>query len=189
MRPVLIGPRAHGHALGAAGLSAAASASASSRGGFPPRRSRKCLRRHDLWLWRPYVSQVQSGLSMRGPAGLPTIGLPFVLLLAACGPTVVPQPALPSPVPGIAPPIAHQQMRGVMGADARGLQRLFGEPRLDIRDPAARKLQFANDQCVLDAYLYPPAANREPVVTHVDARTRSGEAVDWNACAAVMRRR
>jgi len=74
-----------------------------------------------------------------------------------------------------------------MGADARGLIRLFGEPRLDIRDPAARKLQFANTKCVLDAYLYPPAANREPLVTHVDARNGAGTDMDWQACVKLLR--
>lgn len=75
----------------------------------------------------------------------------------------------------------------LIGADARGLQRLFGKPRLDIRDPAARKLQFGNGRCILDAYLYPPAANREPLVTYVEARTPTGQSVDANACAKALR--
>jgi len=112
----------------------------------------------------------------------------FLLLLAACGPTLVPQSGAQAPAVGYTP-AARPQAGGLIGTDARGLQRLFGEPRLDIRDPAARKLQFANGQCILDAYLYPPAANREPVVAHVDARNSAGEDMDWSVCAGLLRRR
>lgn len=107
-------------------------------------------------------------------------------LLAGCGASIVPPSPLPAPAAGFTP-ASRPEPVGVMGADARGLTRLFGEPRLDIRDPAARKLQFANGQCVLDTYLYAPAANREPVVTHVDARTSVGTDMDWNACVKLLR--
>ncbi len=106
--------------------------------------------------------------------------------LAGCGPTIVPQVALPPPAAGFTP-ASKPQPTGVMGADARGLIWLFGEPRLDIRDPSARKLQFANERCVLDTYLYPPGDNREPVVTHVDARNGGGADMDWQACAKLLR--
>lgn len=111
------------------------------------------------------------------------------LLLAGCGGSIVPPPKpLPAPAAGFTPASKPEPV-GVMGADARGLIRLFGEPRLDIRDPSVRKLQFANGQCVLDTYLYPPAANREPVVTHADARTSAGNDMDWNACVKLLRGR
>jgi len=103
--------------------------------------------------------------------------------LAACSQAVIPPPAA-----GFTP-ASRPEPVGVIGADARGLMRMFGEPRLDIRDPAVRKLQFANGQCVLDTYLYPPATNREPVVTHVDARTSAGVDMDWNACVKALRSR
>lgn len=124
----------------------------------------------------------------RAPRGRVWLVLAAVLpLLAGCG-GVVPRAAQPSV--GIAPalrPPGRPAPDGVMGADERGLRRLFGEPRLDIRDPEARKLQFANGQCILDAYLYAAAANREPVVTHVDARTGAGADMDWPRCAALLR--
>lgn len=104
--------------------------------------------------------------------------------LAGCGGAVIPKVA--PPAVGFTP-ASRPEPVGVMGADARGLRRLFGEPRLDIRDPAARKLQFANGQCILDAYLYPPAVGREPVVTHVDARTGTGTDMDWQACVRALR--
>ncbi len=42
---------------------------------------------------------------------------------------------------------------------------------------------------MLDAYLYPPAPGREPVVTHVDARLPSGEDIDRASCVAALSRR
>ncbi|MCE7795654.1 hypothetical protein LWE61_03680 [Sphingobium sufflavum] len=124
------------------------------------------------------------------PAGRPPILLlshPVlllsVLLLGACtgGGGTVPPPAVgftPATRPGTT---------DLIGVDARALQRQFGKPRLDIRDPSARKLQFSNQRCVLDAYLYPPGQNREPVTTYVEARSLTGAAVDSSACAKTLR--
>lgn len=114
--------------------------------------------------------------------------LPLLLLLGACGGSIVPNGSRPEPAAGFAP-ATRSQPNGLIGANARGLQRMFGAPRLDIRDPAVHKMQFANQRCVLDTYLYAPGANREPVVTHVDARTVAGEDMDWNACARQLRSR
>lgn len=114
--------------------------------------------------------------------------LPLMLLLGACGASVVPNGGRPEPAAGFTP-ATRPLPNGLIGADARGLQRLFGPPRMDIRDPAVRKMQFANQRCVLDTYLYAPGANREPVVTHADARTAAGEDMDWNACARQLRAR
>lgn len=111
------------------------------------------------------------------------MSLPPLLALAACtggGGTPV-QSA------GSFTPASRPDTTGLIGTDARQLQRLFGKPRLDIRDPTARKLQFASGRCVLDAYLYPPAANREPVVTYVEARAPDGRDVDSAACAQALR--
>jgi hypothetical protein len=43
--------------------------------------------------------------------------------------------------------------------------------------------------CVLDAYLYPPAAGKEPVVTWIDARRPTGEDFDRASCIAALTRR
>jgi len=106
----------------------------------------------------------------------------LALALSACG-EVAERPAVGF-TPATRPSASGTTL---IGSDARGLQRLFGKPRLDIRDPGARKLQFANGRCVLDAYLYPPSENREPVVTYVEARAPTGENVDANACAKALR--
>ncbi len=128
-----------------------------------------------------------------------TRGLPSAWALAAatalsgCGAAIVP-PASTGFTSATRPPQGPSELQAqpaipVMGLDAKALVRLFGEPRLDIRDPAARKLQFSDGRCVLDAYLYPPRARREPVVTYAEARGADGSAMDWTACALQLRAR
>ena len=117
------------------------------------------------------------------------------LALAGCVPASAPPPR---PAPNFTPATRPSQepqyplqvqptVSGVIGADAKSLIRLLGEPRLDIRDPAARKLQFSDGRCVLDAYLYPPRPRREPVVTYAEARTTDGNAMDWQTCASQLK--
>lgn len=144
--------------------------------------------------------------------------LALVALLAACGgegPVRGPG-SLPPPRPGPAgkpgrpparppvrtparPPQRHappppqiQQLpgvAGVIGATDGDLIRQFGQPRLDVWEGDARKLQYAGAACVLDIYLYPAAAGREPQATFVDARRASdGQEVDRAACIAALRR-
>ena len=112
--------------------------------------------------------------------------LPFASLsfLAACGPTGVPVVSAPPP-----PVRLEAGLDRVMGRDARALVVLFGTPDKDVREESARKLQYISSVCVLDAYLYPPSAGREPVVTHLDARLPSGEDIDRASCVAAISRR
>lgn len=114
------------------------------------------------------------------------LGMSMLLLvpLAACGGVVVPVGV--KPAPGGPPASAFMRQGPLLGVDARHLTQLFGQPRLDIRESTVHKLQFANGRCVLDAYLYAPAAGKEPVVTHVDARTPAGADVDPAACATAL---
>ncbi len=105
----------------------------------------------------------------------------FPLLLSACGET-----GMAPPKTGFTP-ATRSGATDLIGVDARALQRQFGKPRLDIRDPTVRKLQFSNSRCVLDAYLYPPAEKREALTTYVEARSPTGSAVDSNACAKSLR--
>ena len=129
-------------------------------------------------------------------------------LLAAC--TAVPPPAAPTPrivrppVSGVPPtrPVAPPTtqfrapeiqripgLEGVLEQSAGGLTRLFGTPRLDVREGDARKLQFAGTACVLDVFLYPLRNGAEPVATYVEARRASdGAEVDRAACAQALQR-
>ena len=109
--------------------------------------------------------------------------LALTLMLAACGETIPVVNATPPPVR------VDMGLDRVMGHDARALIALFGNPDQDMREPPARKLQYASTVCVLDAYLYPPAAGREPVVTHIDARSPAGDDIDRASCIAALSRR
>jgi hypothetical protein len=103
-----------------------------------------------------------------------------LLFLAACA---TQQPTAPSPAEQPPPP---QQARGrILGLTAEELVQRFGTPALQIREGDSWKLQFRSRQCVLDAYLYPPAPGRTPYrVTYVETRTPSLGAIDQALCIA-----
>ena len=103
--------------------------------------------------------------------------------LAAC---VAPQSAAP-PVRVAAPrPVPIAGLEGVIGSTATALVARLGSAALDLREGAARKLQFAGPACVLDAYLYPQRSGAEPVVTYVDARLPDGRDIDRASCVAAL---
>lgn len=110
------------------------------------------------------------------------------MLLAACsggGKTGVQAPA------AVAPPVvrATAGLDRVVGRDARFLTQVFGSPTQDVREENARKLQFSSNDCILDAYLYPPAKGREPVVTYVAARTPDGREAERQSCITALAKR
>jgi hypothetical protein len=129
-------------------------------------------------------------------------GLAVLSLLSGCAT----QPAAPQPAskpvqsgktvkPAKRPePVPTQPLRNVsglekvIGKDARTLVGLFGPAVQDVREQGARKLQFGGAGCILDAYLYPPSAGREPVVTYVDARLPDGRDTDRAACIMTLSR-
>lgn len=132
---------------------------------------------------------------------------PALLALAACAEqaepvasvsTRPPRPSAPhsgaAPRRASPPPAARvlsaPGLEGVIGASAGELARLFGPPRLDVREGDARKLQYAGGACVLDVYLYPPPQGGAARATYVDAR-RPADArdVDRAACVAALRRK
>lgn len=127
----------------------------------------------------------------------------LAMLLAACGGTVASTPRPPkrtSAVPPVRQPTRtaprdpqFQAMPGledVIGATQNQLVRQFGQPRLDVWEGDARKLQFTGTPCVLDIYLYPTTGSREPKATYVDARRASdGQDVDRAACVAALKRK
>lgn len=76
----------------------------------------------------------------------------------------------------------------VIGQNAAGLTKLFGQPDADVREGTARKLQFQSRICVLDAYLYPKGSD-EPKVTYLDAREPDGSTIDRASCVAALTRR
>lgn len=113
--------------------------------------------------------------------------LSALALLSACGGGgVVPPPGRAAPVPVPQPGMAA--LTSVLGASANALTAQFGRPLLDVTEGSARKLQFGNGTCVLDAYLYPPKSGRgDPVVTFAETRQRDGSPIDQASCAAAIR--
>ncbi|KHK89722.1 hypothetical protein LK12_21095 [Novosphingobium malaysiense] len=110
--------------------------------------------------------------TQRPSSGIPTVRQPTR--------TVPREPQFQS-IPGL---------EGVIGATQKQLVREFGDPRLDVWEGDARKLQFTGTPCVLDIYLYPTSRSREPLATYVDARRASdGQDVDRAACVAALRQR
>ena len=73
----------------------------------------------------------------------------------------------------------------MIGQTGSGLIALFGQPSADVHEGTARKLQFGNATCVLDAFLYPKESG-EPVVTYVDARQTDGSPIDRASCVMAL---
>lgn len=114
------------------------------------------------------------------------LSLPIlVLLLSGCatGARTAPEAAAAVPIP-----FSSAGLERVIGQDANGLVRLFGQPDADVREGNARKLQFQSRICVLDTYLY-PKGSAEPRVTYVDARQPDGRTIDRASCVAALTRR
>src|SRR5262245_41984324 len=103
-----------------------------------------------------------SGISLRRLCGFFSASC-LALLLAACGagPTGVsstPGRTVPKKVPAVRQPSKAQPpapqfqsipgLEGVIGVNRKQLVGLFGEPRLDVWEGDARKLQFTGNACV-----------------------------------------
>ena len=112
----------------------------------------------------------------------------LALTLSGCGASAIPRPAAipPSaPPPTVVKPVQHNAL---IGSSADAVGRMFGKPRLDVTEGAARKLQFAGASCILDVYFYSARAGTAPVATHVDARTPDGRNAEVDGCANSLRR-
>jgi hypothetical protein len=112
--------------------------------------------------------------------------LGLLLLLGACVKAEERAPSTRNPPPERPQVYPVSGLEAVIGRTARMLEVQFGRPVLDVREGPARKLQFAAPACVLDAYLYPPTAGGEPIVTHVDARLPDGRDMDRASCTAAL---
>jgi hypothetical protein len=112
-------------------------------------------------------------------------GAALLLLLGACVPKEAVKPPPPTQ-PARPQTYSVAGLESVIGRTARLLETQLGRPELDVREGAARKLQFHGPACVLDAYLYPPAGGGEPIVTHVDARLPDGGDFDRASCVAAL---
>jgi len=109
-------------------------------------------------------------------------------LLAGCGAGATTQPP-PLSAGTMAVTAPSAPLLDLKGHNADELLALFGSPGLDVVDGPSRKLQFANDRCVVDAYLYAPRPGQTPVVSYAEARNRAGAAAEMVGCLAELRRR
>jgi hypothetical protein len=50
-------------------------------------------------------------------------------------------------------------------------------------------MQYVSAKCVVDIYLYPPAAGKEASVIHIDARDDAGRDLDRDACVQQLSRK
>lgn len=101
------------------------------------------------------------------------------------------QPPVRQPTNRPAPPARltmERGLEGVIGAGLTDVSRQFGDPRLDVWEGDARKLQFTGTACVLDVYFYPQGPGGALIATYVDARRTDGRDVDKAACVAALRR-
>lgn len=114
-----------------------------------------------------------------------------LLAVSACGEQMPPpqSPTWTAPVPLPVPMRQGAGLDKVIGKDARALVQMFGPAAQDVREEGARKLQFASGDCILDAYLYPSAKGKEPVVTYLSARVADGRDADEASCVAALSQR
>jgi hypothetical protein len=122
-----------------------------------------------------------------------------IILLTGCATQTVSYPTKPKikldmpsrlPIPKIGNATTTATgLDAVIGKEKSALIQMFGPPRLDIIEVKGRKLQFAGQQCVLDAYLYPEGRNNAEIVTHVDARRSDGAEVDRGQCITALQAR
>lgn len=116
------------------------------------------------------------------------------LLLAGCGSAAnsarIPPPASAGTRPA-PPPIFRAPPAGdpVLGQTVAAVSNLLGQPRLDLREGAGRKLQYRSAGCVVDIYFYAPRPQSEPVATHIDARGQDGRDADRAYCIGAMAKR
>jgi hypothetical protein len=110
--------------------------------------------------------------------------LSLSLGLAACATApqapVQQQPATVQPQP--------TEEGALIGLTPQQLVARLGNPALQIREGTSVKLQFRNERCVLDTYLYPGSGGFLRV-SHVDARLHSGADTNQAACIASLQPR
>lgn len=114
----------------------------------------------------------------------------LALLLGGCAGNAIPR-ATPPKAPSAAGPITAPrptQNNSLIGRPANAALGLFGKPRLDVAEGAARKLQFGGTACILDIYYYAPRQGADALATHVDARTPDGRDANVPSCIEALRR-
>lgn len=93
-------------------------------------------------------------------------------------PIVLPQQAsVPS-----AQVMQERGLNAIIGKDERTVLARLGAPRIDLTEGDVRKLQFANQACVMDVFFYPNGNGGARIATHIEARLRNGVSTDRAQC-------
>jgi hypothetical protein len=111
--------------------------------------------------------------------------LPIAAALLIAGCARAPRAVEPAP----APATTARPAGVLLGFTASELGQRFGQPGFQVREGEGTKLQWSENGCVLDAYLYPPPNGQGVArVAHVDARRPSGVDIDLESCLALLAR-
>jgi hypothetical protein len=108
--------------------------------------------------------------------------LALTLLLAACAS----RPQAPVVATPEAP--AANEPRRLLGLTANEIVGQLGTPRFQVREGTSLKIQFQNERCTLDAYLYPAQSGGALRVSHIDTRAPNGADTDQAACISSLER-
>jgi hypothetical protein len=101
--------------------------------------------------------------------------------LASCAPR--PQAPAPATKPEVKP------SGELIGLTVHDLGVRFGQPTFQVKEGSGTKLQWSQNGCVLDVYVYPPEGGRGVErVTYVDARQPSGADLDIPSCLSLLTR-
>lgn len=134
------------------------------------------------------LAALLAGCATPAPAPPPPAPVATPVVQPLPGPRPVEESA--PPAPGFIPPeiMRGPGLDGVIREGPGHLIRQFGQPRLDVTEGDARKLQFAGAPCVLDVFFYPLRPGGDPQSTWAEARRASdGAAVDLLACMQALR--
>lgn len=114
----------------------------------------------------------------------------LALVLAGCVGNAIPRATPPRAAAAAMPITAPRptQNNSLIGRPANTALGLFGRPRLDVAEGAARKLQFGGTTCILDVYYYASRQGADALATHVDARTPDGRDANVPSCIDALRK-
>lgn len=120
----------------------------------------------------------------------PLLAVAPALLAAALAGCATNTPEGSSPLVGKQPPLGgweqpRIQLNGLVQAQ---LEQLLGPPYFKRTDGPARLLQYRDDDCVLDVFVYDTASEGEERVAHVEARDHGLREMSESACLSSLLR-
>lgn len=124
-----------------------------------------------------------AALQRRGRAAAPVLAAALFLVAACAAPEKDQHLRLGPPAGGWEQP--RVQLTGLGPAQ---LHELLGPPQFKRTDGSARLMQYRNDACVLDVFVYENRATGEARVQHVQARDHGLRGMSETTCLAALLR-